>query len=265
MSVTEALSLGAFELRRVYNRNLGIAFGVAVGLHLLLVGMYMFGLNIGKAGDSTKKAPISTSVTLTNIDAPPPAEDIPPPPPPPMIPPELMSASGGGGGVAARAGAPIPVPDALITPDMQDFATTEEISVAVPEGGDGTGFGIGDGDGLGAIEIETPVQVEQKEKEPDMFEFVPVEKEPGFDLGALQRRVKYPPIARDNGIEGQVVVRVLIDKTGRPVKSAVQHSDNKLLEQAAVEAVMNTTFTPAIQNQNPVQLWISIPVTFQLN
>jgi protein TonB len=265
MSIPEALRYGAAELKKVYNRNLGMALGISVGLHLALIGLYIFGLNIGKADSEGKAAPVS-KVKLTTL-APPPVEDATPPPPPPMIPPQLQTGGGGGGGVASRAGTPVAVPDALIAPDVKEFAPTEEIAVATPEGGDGTGFGPKtDGEGLGGpINVDKPVQVKDVEKLPDMDEFVAVEEEPKWDQGELQRRIKYPEIARRNNIEGTVIVRALVDKNGRVVKTNIDKSDNQVLSDAAVDAVKATPFTPAIQNKMPVSVWVQIPVNFRLN
>ncbi len=263
MSIREVLTLRANGRKRSYNRNLGIAFGAAIALHALLIGTYIFALNVGEAAEDST-SPIDPPITIcigwdVNITS---AKDIIAPSSGKVG--ESVSTSTGTGGTPDRAGEPIPVPDALISPELPEFATVKNIGVAFPNHGDSTGSPVEPSGGI-SVKSEDPITITAKSKEPDMFEFVPVEKEPGFDMAALQGRLRYPAIARDNNIEGQVVVRVLVDKTGHPVKFAVQHSDNKLLEKAAAEAVMNTTFTPAIQNQNPVQLWISIPVTFQLN
>ena len=264
MSIQEKIRYGAAELKAAYNRNLGIALGVSVAFHVALIGLYMFGINIGKADDENTKLGINKT-KLINIAPPPEPPTTAPPPPPPMIPPELMGGSGDGGGVAARAGNPIPVPDAIIAPDVKEFATTSEISVATPEGGTGGGFGPSDGEGLGAVELGDQVDIKQAEPEPDPDEFIADATEPTVDYAALQKKVQYPEIARKNGIEGQVVVRVLIDKTGKPVKYRIDHSDNKLLDNSAVDAVMSMRFTPGIQNGVPVSLWVSVPIKFQLD
>lgn len=258
MSVTEALRYGATELKAVYNRNLGVALAISIGFHLVLIGLYMFSVTIGKAGGS-KSAPIA-KMKLSNL-APPPVAENTPPPPPPMVPPELQT--GGSGGVAARAGTPIAVPDALISPDVKDFAKMTDVAVATPEGGDGTGFKSTDG--TVPVTIDGPVEVKEKEKIPEPDEFIPVEEEAACDMAELQRRVKYPEIARRNGIEGTVQVRALVDKNGRVSRTIVEQSDNKALEDAAVEAVKATPFKPAIQNKNPVVMWVTIPVRFALN
>ena len=71
-------------------------------------------------------------------------------------------------------------------------------------------------------------------------------------------------MARKAGIEGKVIVRVLVGKDGKPMKSVVQNSDSQMLDQAAKDAVMKSVFTPAIQNGQPITCWVSIPITFKL-
>lgn len=259
--IKEKVMYGAAELKAIYNRNLGIALGVSVGLHVALILLYVFSLNIGKAKSDRPKAPIN-KISLTNVA--PPAET--PPTPPPMIPPELQSAGGGGGGVAARAGTPVAVPDALIDPKLQDFATDKEISVATPSGGDGTGFGpdLG-GEGLGQPVIPENTQVKEKEKLPDPDEFIAVEEEAKWDPADLQRRIKYPEAAQRAGIEGTVIVRALVGKDGRVLNVIIDRSDNTMLEKAAVDAVKKTPFTPAIQNRQPVAMWVQVDVQFTLS
>jgi protein TonB len=154
----------------------------------------------------------------------------------------------------------VAVPDALLPEDLKDFATTEDINRASAVGGDGQDFG-GFADNIGQ---GTTLNIETREEDPDIDEFVAVEKEPEFDYPALQRRVKYPDIARRNGVEGQVLVGVLVGKDGRPEKTQVIESDNELLNQAAISAVRETVFTPAIQNGTPVRLWVRIPIVFKL-
>lgn len=265
MSIQEKIRYGATELKAAYNRNLGLALGISIGFHVLLIALYLFGISVGKAGDDEKGRLGINKTKLINIAPPPEPPTAAPPPPPPMIPPELMSGSGDGGGVAARAGNPIPVPDAIIAPDVKDFATTNEISVATPEGGTGGGFGPSDGgEGLGTVNTSA-VDIKAPEPDPDPDEFVSDATYPSIDQAEIAKILKYPEIARKNGIEGKVYVAVLVDKTGKPLKYRIDRSDNRLLDANAVEAVMNSIFTPGIQNGVPVKLWVSVPVVFKLN
>ena len=55
-------------------------------------------------------------------------------------------------------------------------------------------------------------------KEPDINAFISVDQEAvPVNLDQIRKQVGYPQIARDAGIQGQVVIRVLIDENGNYV------------------------------------------------
>ena len=74
----------------------------------------------------------------------------------------------------------------------------------------------------------------------------------------------YPEMARKAGLEGMVVIYALIDKEGRVRDAQVRKGLGGGLDEAALEAVKRTPFTPAIQNNRPVAVWMSIPIRFKL-
>ncbi len=245
------------EVREWIRKNTlrGFLYAVAVFLLLFLLykGIQMFA---AASADRAKKIPV-VRVKLSNLPPPPSmAEEAAPPPPPTDVKKVVVAA-----GPAARAGTPVPVPDALISPDLKEFATMEEVGRATPEGGEGEDQGgfmpTGDGEG---VQIEVP----EEEEEPGMYEFIPVEKQPYIDLAELKKKVKYPEVARRAGLEGRVVVRVLVGKDGKPRKCVIEQSDNEIFNQAAIDAIMQSVFTPAIQNGEPIAVWVSIPIDFKL-
>lgn len=102
------------------------------------------------------------------------------------------------------------------------------------------------------------------EKAPDVEDFVSVEREPSYDESALVRSIRYPEIARRNGIQGIVLVGALISKTGCVEKLEIIESDNEILNQSALDAVGSLTFTPAAQNGKPIRVWARIPIRYTL-
>jgi protein TonB len=75
----------------------------------------------------------------------------------------------------------------------------------------------------------------------------------------------YPEMARTAGIEGQAVVEALVDVDGTVADARILKSaGNTALDQAAVEAAMRATFTPAKQRDQAVRVWVSIPFRFTL-
>ena len=97
-----------------------------------------------------------------------------------------------------------------------------------------------------------------------IWEFV--EEYPGIvgGMDALREALVYPDIAVRAGIEGTVVVRALIDRTGRVVEVDVSHGLGGGCDEAAMEAVRGLRFTPGKQRDVPVNVRISIPVQFRL-
>lgn len=75
----------------------------------------------------------------------------------------------------------------------------------------------------------------------------------------------YPEMARTAGIEGQAVVEALVDVDGKVADARIlKSSGNTALDQAAVEAAMRATFSPAKQRDQAVRVWVSIPFRFTL-
>ena len=105
----------------------------------------------------------------------------------------------------------------------------------------------------------------ESEVYPDPDDFVPVNVMPTYDQHDLLRRVRYPEEARRAGIEGQVIVRALVDSKGKVVKTLIERSSSPVLSDAAVEAVKHTPFTPALEGNKPVAIWIQIPVIFKFS
>ncbi len=91
-------------------------------------------------------------------------------------------------------------------------------------------------------------------------------------LASLQQSLVYPEAAKEAGVEGTIVIRIFINEDGTVYQNNVSIRTGKggdiehvaQLASAAFEAVMKTSWEPAIQNNNPVGVWYSIPVSFQL-
>ncbi len=74
----------------------------------------------------------------------------------------------------------------------------------------------------------------------------------------------YPELARAAGIDGTVMVKVFVTRAGK-VKHAEAVAGPEVLRDAAVAAAMTAVFAPAKQGDNPVDVWVTIPITFSLN
>jgi len=83
-------------------------------------------------------------------------------------------------------------------------------------------------------------------------------------MQALVDLVVYPPSARREGIEGRVFVTAFIGRDGEVRSVKVVRGVRADLDSAAVNAVRGVHFTPALQKENPVAVWITIPIQFTL-
>jgi TonB family protein len=79
----------------------------------------------------------------------------------------------------------------------------------------------------------------------------------------LIKKVKpeYPPAAAPDKLQGQVIVRIVVDETG-DVDSSEVISGNPVLAAAAVDAVKQWKFKPFIKNGQPVKAAVKLPFDF---
>jgi protein TonB len=272
MSFPERIRYGASELRRFYNRNLFAALGISIAIHLALIALYLTSTDVVVAGNDN--TPIDSNITVIRPFEPPPVREE-----PPVIPSEPTAPGGGPTSIVeppslgdgpARGGDPVPVDDTKLTPDEGKFATTDQISSSNPNGkgngGDPNGSKNGgggtppQGGGGDSSTKAKPVADEIPNEFPD-----PDVQLPDVNLEDITRRAVYPRMARENGIEGKVTVKVLIDEEGRPMRASIEMGANVLLDSAAIQAVRATRFQPAMLNGEPVKAWLFLPLNFTLD
>jgi protein TonB len=74
----------------------------------------------------------------------------------------------------------------------------------------------------------------------------------------------YPQIAQQAKIQGIVIIEAIIAKDGS-VKDARVLRPAPMLDQAALEAVRKWKYTPTLLNGEPVEVIMTVTVTFTLN
>ncbi|MEE3039317.1 MAG: energy transducer TonB [Candidatus Latescibacterota bacterium] len=109
--------------------------------------------------------------------------------------------------------------------------------------------------------LEDLYEVELEEEEEEIVEIWRVEKQPDPKKEVLP---VYPEIARKAGITGTVQVEVLVNKRGL-VEAIGRVIGSEVFHDAAKKAAAQWTFSPAIQNDKPVKVWVMLPFRFQLN
>jgi TonB family protein len=96
---------------------------------------------------------------------------------------------------------------------------------------------------------------------PPVQPFKPVERKPRL---VRQPYPGYPEIAEYAGLEGTVLVKVLVDKHGHPTRAFVIKTDQEIFNETARKAALESRFRPAVMNSNPVKCWVLIPYKFTI-
>jgi protein TonB len=145
-------------------------------------------------------------------------------------------------------GVPEPVPDAEATESTIASQTEMSDALAPITASDMAG---GNGDSL----------VVDSDKAPKPGEFVPFDELPV--LLSVQPPI-YPEMVREAGIDGTVTVQVLVGKDGK-VKQAQAVDGPEPLRASGLASAKTAIFKPALQGTSPVEVWVMVPITFQLH
>ena len=82
----------------------------------------------------------------------------------------------------------------------------------------------------------------------------------------VERALKryYPPLLRDAGIGGEVLVWFFIDETGKVRKTLLKEtSGHKALDEAAIKVAEIMEFSPALNRDKKVPVWVQLPISFR--
>jgi TonB family protein len=85
----------------------------------------------------------------------------------------------------------------------------------------------------------------------------------GFET--LVKNVKYPESGLKSGTQGRVLVAISLNEKGEIVKAEVVESMGAEFDKAAVKAIKETKWTPAIAKGQPAACQVSIPIQFKLD
>ncbi len=76
----------------------------------------------------------------------------------------------------------------------------------------------------------------------------------------------YPAQAQDRGMQGQVILKVHVLASGHADNVTVAKSSGfRILDDAAVKAVLAWSFDPAKRGQTPIDGWVKVPLNFKLS
>jgi periplasmic protein TonB len=193
---------------------------------------------------------------MTFLVAPPPP---PPPPPPPAAAPVKVVKQIQTDIVNGQLRTPTKIPQ-KVEMIKEDEAPPPVMSAGVVGGVPGGVPGGQMGGVIGGIISSTPVAV------PKVATPQRVRVSQGVTQGLLIRKVQpnYPPLARQARIQGQVLLRAQISRTG-DIENLQLISGHPMLAPAAIEAVKQWKYKPYILNGEPVEVDTEIMVNFTLS
>jgi protein TonB len=234
---------GAYRLRKKYNRNVMIA--MLIGIIIIGTAVITPYLNAKALENQKKRAERQVEIKMENLDQP--QENVEPPPPPPPPPAETA---------APLKYVPPVVVDSIKPEDNKQLMTADQAQVEVKNED---------------VMVQDVVQEEVKEEEAPTQVFVVVEEMPTFPGGdiALQTYIAtntvYPDIAKENNIQGRVIIRFCVNYKGGVEQVTVLKPMDPSLNEEAIRVIKTLpTWKPGKQGGKAVNVWYSVPVLFQL-
>jgi TonB family protein len=122
-----------------------------------------------------------------------------------------------------------------------------------------------------SVQITKLEVIPEKKESPPSEVFVVVEEMPAFPGGDkammefIYNNIVYPQEAKEKNIQGRVVLRFVVKYNGEVGDVQVIKGVDPLLNKEAQRVIENLpVWKPGKQGGKPVNVWYSVPVTFQL-
>ena len=235
---------GAYKLRKKYNRTVMVA--LLIGVFIIATAIITPYLSAKAAVNKGKRAERQVEIKLENLDAP--VDKVAPPPPPPPPPTDV---------VQQQKYVPPQVVDSIRPEDVKQMITADQAQTEVTN--------------KDVVEAVQQVKEEVQETEAEPEPFVVVEEMPMFPGGdiALLKYVadhtQYPEIAKENNIQGKVMVRFCVTPKGGVSQVSILKGVDPELDKEAMRVVGTLpAFKPGKQGGKPVPVWYMVPINFTL-
>jgi protein TonB len=234
---------GAYDIRKKYSRTMSISIiiGIIVVLTAAIVP-YLKAKSIAQIKARDANEVIAQMANDINQE-----EAAPPPPPPPPPPTEQQT--------VVKYVAPVVV-DTVKPDEASKFMTADDVAETVVD--------------EEVVEVVEQVQVEVQEEAPREV-FVVVEEMPSFPGGDTELfkfiydNIKYPELAKENNIQGKVILRFCVTYKGTVDQVSVVRGVDPSLDEEAIRVIkMLPLWKPGKQGGKPVNVWYSVPISFQL-
>lgn len=114
------------------------------------------------------------------------------------------------------------------------------------------------------IDLPPPPPPAEEEEEPEIFVIVEQSPELIGGLAGLQKKIRYPEIAKKAGVEGRVYLQFVVDEQGNVHDPIVTRGIGAGCDEEAIRAIMEAKFKPGKQRGKAVKVKMSLPITFKL-
>jgi len=249
---------GGYELRKKYRRRATIAGLISVLVIGGAFGYSMINFDKKVVVDAT---PVIKDVVLAE---PPPVDPKKPPPPPPVQPPPPVKPTVKFTPPVIKKNEEVKEEEKPEPPKPEENKVVGPKTVAGTESPDAIDPSLNSTPGTGtgkAVEAAPP---------PDKI-FTSVEQVPEFPGGmaALQKylanNIRYPAAAKEDGIQGRVVLQFVVDKDGSVTNIVIQRDIGGGCGKEAVRVVSSMPkWKPGKQNGQAVKVYYTLPVSFKL-
>jgi protein TonB len=235
---------GAYKLRKKYSSTVMVA--LLIGIIILSTAIITPYINAKALENQKQRAERQVEIKLENLDQP--NETVAPPPPPPPPPADV---------VQQQRYVPPVVVDTIKPEEMTQLMTADQAQTEVTD--------------KEVVEVVEQVKEEVQEADAEATPFVVVEEMPMFPGGDtellkyISEHTQYPEVAKENNIQGRVIVRFCVTSKGGVSQVSVLKGVDPELDKEAIR-VVNTlpTFKPGKQGGKPVPVWYMVPITFTL-
>jgi len=251
---------GAYRLRQSSSKRHFTAFLIII-LCTILVALIPRIYSVVKSKTAKNLGPMEETVELSNIPI---EEQVPeeniikqevaPPPPP------LKS--------TIQFVPPVIAKDEDVT-DQNEMKTQEEVQTSKLQISVADVKGTDEKLGVDIAELEQHKVIVGEEVAEKPFEVV--EQAPAYPGGVeelmkyLSKNIKYPTVAQENGVQGRVIVRFVVSKTGAISDVTVVRGFDAACDKEAVRVVKSMPkWLPGKQDGVAVPVYFTLPVTFKL-
>lgn len=116
----------------------------------------------------------------------------------------------------------------------------------------------------GTLSMPPPPPPAEEEEEEDFFVVVEDMPELIGGLEGLQKKIRYPEMARRAGIEGRVYIQFIVNERGQIENPQVIRGIGGGADEEALRVVSQAEFKPGMQRGRPVRVQYSLPIFFKL-